>query len=165
MSRSGYSDDCDGSALQLWRGAVNKAMTGKRGQRLLVDIASAMDAMPEKRLIAEDLISADGEFCTLGVVGCARGVGDQLKATDPYARESIARLLDVAHADVRVWDSECSRESIARLLDVAPSLVAEISYFTDDPDAYSSLAETPEARWRRMRAWVASNIKQVKEAL
>ena len=61
MSRSGYSDDCDGSALQLWRGAVNKAMTGKRGQRLLVDIASAMDAMAEKRLIAEDLISADGQ--------------------------------------------------------------------------------------------------------
>ena len=141
MSRSGYSDDCDGSALQLWRGAVHKAMTGKRGQRLLVDIASAMDAMPEKRLITEDLISADGEFCTLGVVGCARGVGNQLKATDPYARESIASLLDVA-----------------------PALVAEISYVNDDPDAYISPTETPETRWHRMRAWVASNITQVKEA-
>lgn len=138
MSRSGYSEDYDVSALQLWRGAVQKSIDGKRGQRLLVDIANAMDAMPEKKLVAEELISADGEFCTLGVVGCARGVGDQLKATDPYARESIAKLLDVA-----------------------PALVAQIAYVNDDPDAYSSPAETPETRWRRMRAWVASQIKPV----
>ena len=136
MSRSGYSEDCDGSALQLWRGAVKKSIEGKRGQRLLVDIAAAMDAMPEKKLVAEELISVNGEFCTLGVVGCARGVGDQLKGTDPYALESIARLLDVA-----------------------PSLVAEISYLNDAPDAYSWPAETPETRWHRMRAWVAAQIK------
>ena len=32
MSRSGYTDECDGWELVRWRGAVNSAIRGKRGQ-------------------------------------------------------------------------------------------------------------------------------------
>lgn len=135
MSRSGYSEDCDGGALQLWRGAVQKSITGKRGQRLLRDIADAMDAMPDKQLVADELVSADGDFCTLGVAGLARGVVEKLKQIDTDDRETIAKLLDVA-----------------------PSLVAEISFENDNPFGYHS-NETPERRWSRMRAWVAAQIK------
>ena len=135
MSRSGYSEDCDDGALQLWRGAVQKSITGKRGQRLLRDIAAAMDAMPDKQLVADELVSADGAFCTLGVAGLARGLTEQIKQIDPYERKKIANLLDVA-----------------------PALVAEISFENDNPFSdYSS--ETPEHRWSRMRAWVAAQIK------
>lgn len=35
MSRSGYSDDCYGWELICWRGAVNSAIKGKRGQSFL----------------------------------------------------------------------------------------------------------------------------------
>lgn len=36
MSRSGYTDDCDDQwALIRWRGAVNSAIKGKRGQQAL----------------------------------------------------------------------------------------------------------------------------------
>lgn len=135
MSRSGYSEDCDGSALQLWRGAVQKSITGKRGQQLLRDIADAMDAMQDKKLVADELVSADGDFCTLGVAGLARGVVEKLKQIETDDRETIAKLLDVA-----------------------PSLVAEISFENDNPFSYHS-NETPERRWSRMRAWVAAQIK------
>lgn len=139
MSRSGYSEDCDGGALQLWRGAVHKAITGKRGQKLLIDIAAAMDSMTEKKLVADELVSADGEFCTLGVAGLARGVADKLKQVDTDDRETIAKMLDVA-----------------------PALVAEISFENDDPFCYGSSNETPEQRWSRMRFWVGAQIKTTK---
>ena len=75
MSRSGYSDDCDGAELNLWRGAVNSAIKGKRGQAFIAEAIQSLDAMPKKELIAESLReTASGEFCTLGVVGNARGM-------------------------------------------------------------------------------------------
>lgn len=44
MSRSGYNDDCDGWALIRWRGAVNSAINGKRGQAFLRELVAALDA-------------------------------------------------------------------------------------------------------------------------
>lgn len=58
MSRSGYSDDDDddgGSRLNLWRGAVERAIKGKRGQAFLRELGAALDAMPDKRLTTGEL--------------------------------------------------------------------------------------------------------------
>ena len=62
MSRSGYSEDCDGRELIMWRGAVAAAIRGKRGQRALRELVVALDAMPAKRLIT-DALEIDGEYC------------------------------------------------------------------------------------------------------
>lgn len=52
MSRSGYADWCDDNwAMIRWRGAVASAVRGKRGQAFLRELATTLDAMPEKRLI------------------------------------------------------------------------------------------------------------------
>ena len=56
MSRSAYSDDLEDDVMNLWRGAVMSAIRGKRGQQLLRDLRDALDAMPEKRLIANHLV-------------------------------------------------------------------------------------------------------------
>lgn len=46
MSRHGYSCDIDDNwALIRWRGAVNSALKGARGQQLLRDIIAALDAL------------------------------------------------------------------------------------------------------------------------
>ncbi len=50
MSRSGYSDDCDN--LQLWRQAVDRAISGKRGQAVLREMLASLEALPQKRLIS-----------------------------------------------------------------------------------------------------------------
>ncbi len=68
MSCSGYSDDYDGWDLVCWRGAVNSALKGKRGQAFLIELRDALEAMPAKRLIADSL-QADGEFCIIGALG------------------------------------------------------------------------------------------------
>ena len=133
MGRSGYSDDCDGWALIRWRGAVKSAIRGRRGQAFLRELAAAMDAMPEKILIAGDLKDEDGCLCTLGVVGQARGC-------------------DLAAVDVE----DC--EAVARMLAIPEALAAEVMFENDEDFAYGWRAETPEKRWSRMREWVRSQI-------
>ena len=130
MSRSGYSDDLDNWELIKWRGMVASAIRGKRGQKLLVDLVEALDAMPRKTLIAENLIHG-GEVCALGAVGVIRGVAfDQI---DPYDEQSIGRFLDIA-----------------------PCLAQEVAFMNDE----GGYRETPEQRWQRMRDWAVSQIKE-----
>lgn len=132
MSRSGYSDDCENWSLICWRGAVTSAIKGKRGQAFLLELRDAMDAMPEKRLVA-DVLEADGQFCTIGVLGAKRGIN--MEGLDPDDREDVAKAFGIA-----------------------PALAAEIVFMNDEG---SWNAETPEERWVRMREWVESNIQQV----
>ena len=46
MSRSGYGDDIGQWDLIRWRGAVQSAMCGKRGQAFLKEMLAALDALP-----------------------------------------------------------------------------------------------------------------------
>jgi len=131
MSRSGYSDDCGGWDLIRWRGAVTSALKGKRGQAFLIELRDAMDAMSDKRLVT-DTLEADGQFCTLGVLGSKRGL------------------------DMAVIDAHC-RESVSHAFGIAEAMAAEVVFENDE----CGWNDSPEQRWQRMRKWVDSNIKQV----
>lgn len=142
MSRSGYSDDIDQWALIKWRGQVASAIRGKRGQAFLRDLGAALDAMPEKRLIAHELRTqppafippaiATAQVCTIGSLGAARGI--DLEALNPHDHHGLGGVFDIAH-----------------------QLVAEIEFENDE--AIWTI-ETPEERWKRMRAWVAANLQE-----
>lgn len=136
MSRSGYNGDCGGWGLICWRGAVASAIRGVRGQAFLRELAAQMDAMPDKVLGKNSLQSADGEFCTLGVVGAARGV------------------------DMLALD-ESDREAIGAALGIAPALAAEVMWENDDGDWRGG--ETPAGRWTRMRDWVQQQIDAARQ--
>lgn len=133
MSRSDYSDDIDNWDLIRWRGQVASAIRGKRGQKLLNDLANALDAMPVKRLIKGEL-KENGEYCALGVVGEKRGLSmDDIDPDDP--------------------------ETVAKTFDIAEQLAREIVFQNDDNCEY----KTPEQRWEYMRAWVQDKIVKNKE--
>lgn len=131
MTRSAY-EDCDDDPLVLgrWRGQLASAIRGKRGQAFLRDLVIALDAMPEKRLIANELDCADG-VCALGSVGRKRGL--DMSALDPVDGRTIAQMLDVAEP-----------------------LVREIEYMNDEYNHFI----TPEERWSFMRTWAESLIKE-----
>jgi hypothetical protein len=132
MSRHGYCDDCDDDlAFGRWRGRVASAIRGKRGQAFLRELRDALESMPEKVLISEQLVTADGECCAIGAVALARGC-------------------DVSDLDPEEADRVAERFGIAEVL------VREIVYWNDDD--YGDV--TPEARWQRMRKWVENQIKQ-----
>jgi hypothetical protein len=144
MSRSGYSDDCGGWSLICWRGAVTSAIKGKRGQAFLMELRDALEAMPVKRL-TKDTLEADGEFCTLGVLGAKRGL------------------------DMSSIDAHC-RESVSKAFGIAEAMAAEIVFENDERDGsyeeqpgghYKFIRDTPERRWERMRKWVDEQIQQV----
>lgn len=132
MSRSGYTDDCwNGWDTIMWRGAVASAMNGKRGQAFLRETLAALDALPEKKLIAEEL-EDKGCFCTLGAVGHARGI------------------------DMSNIDTENER-LVANTFGIARAMACEIMWVNDDAGGWN---ETPEQRWIRVRRWIASQIKE-----
>ena len=95
MSRSGYSDACEGWALIRWQGAVASATRGKRGQAFLKELLTSLDAMPVKELIAQAL-EVDGAYCTLGVVMAGKGLPLECEDYD-----YVAGQLGVAEALVR----------------------------------------------------------------
>lgn len=139
MSRSGYTDDYDDDlALGRWRGVVASATRGRRGQKMLVDLLAALDAMPEKALIAEELETKEGEVCALGALGKARGI--DMSKMDPEEPDVIAAVFDIA----------------------AP-LAQEIVYMNDENFDFRyennvRVEFTPEERWAGMRKWVADQI-------
>lgn len=133
MSRSGYSDDYDDGLLAMWRGQVASAIRGRRGQKFLRDLIEALDALPEKKLIRDDLIHADGAVCALGAVGVKRGVAG-LELLDPEDHQTLSGVFDIAH-----------------------QLVQEVEWMNDE----GAWNDTPETRWQRMRRWAESCLVPV----
>ena len=164
MSRSGYSDDCDGWALIRWRGAVTQAIRGARGQAMLRELMQALDALPEKTLAADSLVTADGEYCALGALGRARGI--DMSTIDP---------------------EDCA--AVAGAFGIAKALAAEIMFLNDDGVAnrwgtpinfvvcgpmrqWESRTQLRwvqdpgigRARWASMRAWVEGQLHSAEVA-
>lgn len=132
MSRSGYSEDFDDNwMLIIWRGAVASAINGKRGQAFLKDLLNAMDAMPEKKLIADEL-ECEGAVCAIGALGRSRGL--DMSKLDPEDIDTVAAAFGISGA-----------------------LAKETVWMNDDGGSYK---ETSEQRFERMRSWVASQIKE-----
>jgi hypothetical protein len=140
MSRSGYSDDLDPLALGRWRQAVKRAIEGKRGQAFLHEMASALDAMPVKELIAGEVVRDSAHVCAIGSVALVRGI-------------------DVSELDIH------DGEEVGAALGIARALACEIAYENDEcgPSRWQAPAgETPAQRWQRMRDWVAKNLRPAK---
>lgn len=131
MSRSGYSDDIDDQWGWIrWRGTVASAIRGKRGQAFLTEMLAAMDALPEKKLVAWQL-EAEGQVCAIGSVGRQRGV-------------------DMTKLDPEDYDT------VAGTFGVATPLAQEIVWMNDEAGPFK---ETPEQRFARMRKWVQSKLR------
>lgn len=131
MSRSGYSNDLDVLDLGRWRAIIASASRGKRGQAFFRDLLAALDAMPDRRLIASDIIDDSGCMCALGALAANKGVPPE--SLDAYDYESLGKTFDIAH-----------------------QLAQEVMYENDEGQ-YPR--ETPEGRWHRIRAWAVSQIK------
>src|SRR5574343_496191 len=122
--------------------------------------------MPDKRLWSGSFATAEGEFCTLGVLGAKRGT----------------KMDDLGDAE-----DGCETELVGRRFGIAPAMAAEIMYLNDEyvvnewkwveveicgpmrpnwPDYGRHRRSVsvhndhhPQERWRRMRAWVEEHIK------
>ncbi len=143
MSRSGYyeGDDYDEGAdwrYIRWRGAITSAIRGKRGQAFLRELLASLDALPDKRLIANSFIDPqDGCVCALGAVGKARGV-------------DLA-----AFEEIDPDDNGAAADAASGVFGIPLTLAATIMDTNDDNGPRD---ETPERRFFRVRRWVERQL-------
>jgi hypothetical protein len=134
--RSGYSDDCE--HRELWRASVDRAINGKRGQKFLREMGAALDAMPVKELVSDEIVRDDGHVCAIGAVALTRGLS--VSEIDPYDPTEVGKKFGIARA-----------------------MAAEIAYENDRSRVPyfdgKRRQETPSERWHRMREWVRSNLR------
>ena len=164
MSRSGYTDnygDDDPIAMGRWRGAVNSAIRGKRGQQTLRAILAALDAMPVKSLAAESLVTEKGEFCALGVLGAQRGIAiDNLDPDDP---DEVAEAFGIAPAMVReivyMNDEAVSEYDLQDVEFCGPVRPFYPDYGRHTRSVRVSVPDVAHKRWVYMREWVAEHLK------
>lgn len=162
MSRSGYTDDCDDNwRLIMWRGAVNSALRGKRGQAFLREALAALDALPEKALASESLATADGEFCTLGAVGRLRGI--DMAALDPEDYTEVAKAFGISEAMAReiVYEND---EIVDEWDFVEVEICGPMRIRWPDWGRHKRSVRVPakgaaQRRWWHMRNWVQQHIK------
>ena len=140
MSRISYSDDEDWPGqFELWQANCLRSLRGKRGQEELRVLRDALLALPDKRLIDGELVSADGEdVCAIGAYAKAKGLDlqkyDPEDETDAVGIEAgMPRL--VAWKVVEMNDMEFGRW-----------------------DAYPAKM-TPEKRYEKMLAWVEAQLQ------
>lgn len=160
MSRSGYSDDCDGWALIRWRGAVAQAIRGKRGQAMLRELVEALDAMPDKRLVKDEL-EADGEFCALGVLGKARGLA--LEPIDPENRKAVANAFGIAEAlaaEVMFENDDCLDDDEWLMFEIHGPMRPGYPDWDSHTRAFQVSGKGAERRWRHVREWAAAQIER-----
>lgn len=143
MSRSGYEDWDDRNGDPNWAaicyaGALRKTVNGKGGQAFLCEMLTALDAMPDKRLINHALQApsfippefTEGQHCAIGAVGARRGVNMSIIDPDQYAL-------------------------VAKTFGISETLAREIAFQNDEAGGYS---ENADRRWQRMREWAARRI-------
>lgn len=141
MSRSNYSDDDDDSwDIIRWRGAVNSAIYGKRGQKFLRHLAGLLDAMPEKVLCSNEFIDEHGRVCALGLPLREIGITD---------RALLAGVLNDCY--------EGDTGFLQGKLNIADALIREIMW-VNDQYYYSGARPNEVRRWQVVRSWVERNL-------
>jgi hypothetical protein len=122
--------------------ALRSAIRGQRGQRLLRDLVAGLDSLPRPELSTGALADPEtGCVCALGAVALQRGCSlEQLLAEDP---------------------DDCFPEEIARRpdFDISTTLANEIMQINDDVFTTSNLPEDRQRRWRLVKEWALSRLK------
>jgi hypothetical protein len=137
MSRCGYTDDYEYPQLcEQW---VSRATWGKRGQAMLRKLKQALEELPQKRLIADEFKTEQGEYCAIATLLEKEGKIQELQAQE-YSDDDA--------------DQYEANEYVAGLLNVSPVLIRQIEFENDE----MCICKTPEERYQYMLHWVNRNL-------
>lgn len=137
MSRCDYYDGEDSVPDGLWAHRFWQATETKKGQARLREFAAILDAMPEKRLIADELQTPGGEVCFVGAICKARNVPMPTGDCD---------IRDTAEAGQRAG--------------IPWTLAWEMARMNDE--TWGRM--TPEERWQAARTWIQTTLEKAARA-
>lgn len=139
--RISYSDDEEDFPGQyaLWQANCQRSIRGKAGQKSLRELETALLALPEKRLIADELENVDGEVCAIGALKKHRGVD---VVSDPEEMEDVG--IELGMPRLVAWKVVC-------LNDIEIDGVYREGRF---------IPATPEERYEQVLQWVQRQIQE-----
>jgi hypothetical protein len=146
MSRINYSDEEDyPGQFNLWQANCMRSIKGKAGQAALRELEQALLALPEKRLIADELEDADGEVCAIGALAKYRNVTPK---SDPEEMEMVG--VELGMPEMVAWKIVCLNDmELDRRWDREADKMVDI---------------TPEERYERVlaqvRKWIMPPLEQ-----
>lgn len=148
MSRFDSYDDYDGPDMSgLWWDSFRRAVNSERGQRTLREIEAALLAMPEHKLIADELADGNGGVCAVGAVAAYRRVQDGQSWDD-----AVLSLPPIDSGHETAYYASTS-------LRMAKTIAWEMAQINDDGDRWAPDHWTPEQRHAAVLAWVRKRIK------
>lgn len=161
--RINYSDEEEAPGqFALWQANCNRSLQGKKGQVALRELEAALLALPEKRLIADKMVDADGEVCAIGALAKHKGrdllAEPHLGPDDEFDGEGEMEEIGVELGMPRLvaWKVVCKND-----VDFSDSelVVFEGPYRwpAERPNAYVPI--TPERRYQKMLAWVQRQLQ------
>lgn len=137
--RISYSEDEDfPGQFGLWQANCVRSIKGKAGQTVLRELELALLALPEKRLIADELQTVAGEVCAIGAL--VKYCGIEKTQSDPEEMEDVGVELGLPR--LVAW-------KVVALNDV------EIQGHYEQ-GIYQPV--TPEERYKRVLKWVQRQI-------
>jgi hypothetical protein len=139
--RINFCDDEDfNNQALLWEANQERSIKGRKGQAALRELEAALLALPEKRLIANELENAQGEVCAIGALVKFSG------KENPRVGDSFGD-----HGEMSVGEAEIERITLdlAEALGVPRLVAVAIVYENDD-----RWEQTPEQRYERILRWV-----------
>ena len=141
MSRYCDSDDYDWEPWMEGQaaGAMRSAIRGRRGQQLLRDLITGLDALPVPELAAGALEDPEtGCVCALGAVRLQRGA------------EAVPLSFDLTDPDID-WRDLAEPFDISETL--ANAVISENEYGSKRNDEQSR-----RRRWQSVRSWAVGNL-------
>jgi hypothetical protein len=149
--RINYSDEEEDFPGQysLWQANCERSINGKVGQKALRELETALLALPEKRLIADELENAEGEVCAIGAIKKYRNVEVQ---SDPEEMEEVG--VELGMPRLVAWKVVCLNdiEIDGKYVEAAGPATA----WGHRPRVFVSV--TPEERYEQVLAWVQRQI-------
>jgi hypothetical protein len=149
IMRINYSEDEDYlGQFNLFQANCQRSIEGKAGQKSLRELEAALLALPEKRLIADELENAEGEVCAIGAIKKYRGVDVE---SDPQEMEEVG--VELGMPRLVAW-------KVVALNDFDNGEYVEAFGPTyHGMKLWEFVPVTPERRYEMVLAWVRQQIQ------
>lgn len=138
------------NAAILWQSNQERSLKSRKGQAALRRLESALLALPEPKLVADAIETADGMVCGLGALAKHEQYQGDLSLPQEPA-EGTEAWYEWDEDEAR-GETEDAMLALAAALDV-PKLVA-IAIIYENDDYYGTA--TPEARYSKLLSWTRS---------
>lgn len=161
MARIGYSEEEDyPGQFNLWQANCERSLRGKNGQAALRELEAALLALPDKRLIAQKMIDADGEVCAIGALAKYKGrdllAEPHIGPDDEFEGDGEMEEIGVELGMPRLVAWKVVSKNDIEIDGHYERLPGPYRWPGEYPQAYVQV--TPELRYTKMLAWVRRKL-------